>query len=235
MAPTVVIAASHEFVGVAVGTIADGIEASIVARGTCALALCGGTTPIPVYEALARRQLAWPDISVYFGDERAVPPDNPDSNFAMARRSLLDHVRIPPEQIHRMAAERPDLDRAASEYDQLLPPRFDLLLLGMGPDGHTASLFPYAPAVTEPSRRVVAAEAPPAPIVPPVARMTITPLVIAAARHIVVMVRGTDKSAILQHILEGPEQPARLPAQYARGGTWIIDQAAAAQLQSRDI
>ncbi len=231
MTPDVLVVAPERFDVIAATTIADLIGASISMRDTCSVALCGGATPEPVYRELTHRSINWASVSIYFGDERAVVPDSHDSNFAMATRAMFDHVAIPGNQIHRMLAERADRGTAAREYDALLPPRLDLLLLGVGPDGHTASLFPGSPAVTEPWRRVVAVAAPAPPLLPNVARMTITPLVVAAARHVVVMVRGADKAAIVQRVLEGPDQPANLPAQFARSGTWIIDQAAAAQLQ----
>lgn len=195
------------------------------------MALCGGLTPVAVYQVLAALPVRWRDVAIFFGDERAVPADHADSNYAMARRTLLDRVPILPERIHRMPAERTDADGAAREYEAGLPPQLDILLLGMGPDGHTASLFPGSPAVLERSRRVVAVASPPLPIQPQVRRMTITPPVIGAARQVVVMARGSDKAVILRRILEGPEQPTTLPAQCARGGTWIVDQEAAAQLQ----
>jgi 6-phosphogluconolactonase len=116
----------------------------------------------------------------------------------------------------------------------LLPPRLDILLLGVGPDGHTASLFPGSPALLETDRRVVAVPGPPPPIQPQVARMTITPPVIGAARHVAVLVSGIAKAALLARILEGPSDPITLPAQFARRGTWILDRAAAGQLHRRD-
>jgi len=234
MIPNVIVVASELFAETAATMIVELVSASITTRGSSSIALCGGSTPEPVYRALTNRQINWASVSIYFGDERAVSPDSAESNFAMATRALFDHVAIPGNQIHRMLAERPDRDVAAREYDALLPPRFDLLLLGVGPDGHTASIFPESPAITEPWRRVVAVAAPRRPLVPTVDRMTITPLVVAAARHVVVMVRGADKAAIVQRVLEGPDDPANLPAQFARGGTWILDQAAAAQLHLRD-
>jgi 6-phosphogluconolactonase len=235
MVPTVIVATSDAFISTAARTVADAIGAAIAARGSCALALCGGNTPVPVYRELASRDVRWADVAVYVGDERAVPPDDPASNVGMARRSLLDHVPIPSRSVHRMEAERIDCDAAAREYDALLPDRLDLLLLGIGPDGHTASLFPDSPALAETTRRVVAVASPPLPLQPQLRRMTITPLVIAAAREIVVIVTGAEKAALLARVLEGPQQPTKLPAQLARYGTWILDQAAAGHLQQRDI
>ncbi len=234
MASSVVIAAPDAFAGTAARTIAEIIDAAITARGCCALALCGGMTPVPIYHALTTIAIRWQDVAIYFGDERAIGPDDPASNFGMARRTLLDHVPIPPRSAHRMEAERIDYDAAAREYAALLPDRLDLLLLGVGADGHTASLFPGSPALAETTRRVLAVPSPPLPLQPQLRRMTITPPVIAAACETVVMVAGADKADLLARILEGPEQPTKLPAQLARRGTWILDQAAAGHLQPRD-
>ena len=234
MAPSVIVVASETFAGTAARMIMAGIAAAIAARGECGLALCGGSTPVLVYQTLAASAIRWANVAIYFGDERAVPPGHPDSNFRMAREALLDRVAIPVQRIHRMAAERQDVDAAATEYDRLLPPRLDLLLLGVGPDGHTASLFPNSSALLEVNRRVLAVAAPPPPLQPQVRRMTITPSVIAAARQVLVMVAGADKAALLARILEGPDQPNTLPAQLARSGTWVLDQAAAGHLQQRD-
>jgi 6-phosphogluconolactonase len=152
----------------------------------------------------------------------------------MARRILLEHVPLGEDQVHRMQADRPDLAAAAAEYDRLLPPRLDILMLGMGPDGHTASLFPGSAALSETVHRVVTVPPPPPPIAPNVGRMTITPAVIEAARSVLVLVTGSGKSGMVARILEGPPDPAGLPAQLARHGTWILDRAAASQLHRRD-
>jgi 6-phosphogluconolactonase len=171
---------------------------------------------------------------VYFGDERAVPPDHPDSNFGMARSALLDHVPVQFDRVHRMAAEEPDLASAAEDYARLLPARLDVLLLGLGPDGHTASLFPGSAALSETGRLVVAVSRPAPPIEPSVRRMTITPPVIDAARQVVMLVTGEGKAAVVARVLDGPLDPAVLPAQIARHGTWIVDHAAASQLHLRN-
>ncbi len=127
------------------------------------------------------------------------------------------------------------LTRRRSNTVSCFPPQLDLLLLGVGPDGHTASLFPQSPALLERVHRVVPAAPPPLPLQPQLRRMTITPPAIAAARQIVIMVTGADKAKLVARILEGPDQPTTLPAQLARGGTWVLDPAAAGQLQRRDI
>jgi 6-phosphogluconolactonase len=234
MGPAIVVATADAFPGVAARVIRDGIDEAIAARGSCALALCGGATPIPVYHALATIPIRWSNVSVYFGDERAVPPDDPGSNFDMARRALLDRVPVPPSQVHRMQAERGDAEGAAADYERLLPPCLGVLLLGMGPDGHVASLFPGSPALAESARRVVAVDAPPMPLQPQLRRLTITPVVFGSARRIVVLVAGTDKAAIVARVLEGPDQPMQLPAQLARAGTWVLDSGAASNLKQRD-
>jgi 6-phosphogluconolactonase len=151
----------------------------------------------------------------------------------MARRTLLDHVPVPGDRVHRMAADRADLAAAAEDYAGLLPSSLDILLLGLGPDGHTASLFPGSPALLETGRLVVAVAPPPPPIEPQVRRLTITPPVIDAARNVAVLVTGQDKAAVLARVLDGPPDPAALPAQFARRGTWIVDRAAARQLHRR--
>jgi 6-phosphogluconolactonase len=234
MSSSVIVVAADLFAATAATWIADLINSAIDARGECALAICGGKTPVPVFQNLVGRTIRWPDVAVFFGDERAVRPEDPDSNFGMARRSLLDHIPIRPDRLHRMEADRPDRATAAEEYDRLLPRRLDILLLGVGPDGHTASLFPGSAALSETDRRVVAVPGPPPPIQPQVARMTITPPVIGAAREAVVLVNGSGKAALLSRILEGPSDPIDLPAQLALGGTWILDRAAAGQLHRRD-
>lgn len=234
MTPPVVIVTPGLFAATAAAMIAARVAAAISERGSCSLALCGGNTPVPVYRQLAALDIDWASVAIYFGDERAVPPDDPDSNFLMARRALLDRLPVPPHAVHRMAAERPDIARAANEYEQLLPLQLDVLLLGVGPDGHVASLFPGSPGITESGRRVMAVASPPPPVRPQVGRMTITALVIAAAREIVTMVAGAEKAPRVAQILDGPDRPMELPAQLARRGTWVLDAAAAGQLQQEE-
>lgn len=209
--------------------LAETIASVLVDRPRCAIALSGGTTPGPVYAALAAenlaRRVAWDRVDVFFADERAVPSGDPDSNFRMVSETLLSRVAIPPAQIHRMEGDRTDLAAAAAAYDRELPPALDVLVLGMGADGHTASLFPGSPALTE-RRRVVVVDSPK----PPPRRLTITPVVIAAARHIAMIVTGTEKAAAVA-LAQGGEEPARaIPAVLARHGVWFLDPQAAARL-----
>jgi 6-phosphogluconolactonase len=215
------------------GWMAERIVSAVAERGSCVLALSGGKTPRPVYEALAAPPLSgtvdWARVEVYFGDERAVPPDHADSNFRMASEALLARVALLPGHVHPMPADRPDRDAAAREYERVLPPRLDVLLLGMGPDGHTASLFPGSPALAERRRRVVPVTAP----IEPARRMTITPPVIAEARHVAVVVSGAEKAAMVARALSANADPAEVPAHLAAGAHWFLDEEAAARLGRR--
>ena len=215
---------------VAAELLARKIHAAIQARGRCSLALSGGSTPGPVYDELGNSDLSkkvpWSQLEVYFADERAVPMDHPESNYRLAKETLL---RSHPEvlgQMFRMPADAPDRDPAATRYGRKLPDPLDLLVLGMGPDGHTASLFPGSAALDETERPVVAVTAPK----PPPERMTITPLVIARARAIVMLASGREKAAMLARALKGDLDPKAVPAQLARRGTWVVDRDAAGDL-----
>jgi 6-phosphogluconolactonase len=216
-------------VDAAAGFLAARIRQCLEARGACDLALAGGRTPRSVYARLAEPDLSatirWDLVSFYFGDERCVPPDHPDSNYRMAREALLDRVPVAPAQVHPILCDD-EPEAAALAYEQVLPDSFDLLLLGMGADGHTASLFPGSPATQELRRRVVPAEAPD----PPIQRVTVTPAVIAAARRPVIIVTGAAKAAAVARALNDEYAPQALPIQFARRGDWFLDRAAAAGL-----
>jgi 6-phosphogluconolactonase len=205
---------------------------AIADRGSCALGLAGGRTPGPVYgELAAGSSIDWRKVSVFFGDERAVPPDHPDSNYLMVHLALLSRVPIPAGNVHRMEAERADREAAAREYERTLPPRLDVLLLGMGSDGHTASLFPGSSALDERHRLVL----PVLGSTPPAERLTITPPVIEAARKVAVIATGEDKALMAARAIEGPYAPKTVPVQLARGGCWFLDRAAAARLTARRV
>lgn len=218
---------------------------AIRARGQCLLALAGGSTPSAAYAALAsepfRHKLDWSRLHVVWGDERCVPPDDPRSNYRMAREALLDHVPLPPATIHRIAGEL-DPAQAASDYESQLrslvglgapdtEAGLDLVLLGMGSDGHTASLFPGKAAVRERVRWVMAE------FIEAVGmwRVTLTPVAINASRQVSFVVSGAAKARRLQEVLEGPRVPDRLPAQSVRPThgrlTWLVDEAAATHLE----
>jgi 6-phosphogluconolactonase len=199
---------------------------------TVSLALAGGSTPAPVYRALADLDdVPWARVEIFFGDERAVPPNHPESNFRMARETLLEPAGLPEERVHRMEAERADRDRAADDYARTLPARLDMLLLGVGSDGHTASLFPGAPTLRERERLVV-------PAGPPAEggmwRLTVTPPVLEAAAHVFVLARGPDKAEAVARALEGGWAPEECPAQLVRGGAWLLDAGAAGKLEKAD-
>lgn len=191
------------------------------------VALAGGSTPRPAYGCLAvEPDLPWERIRIFFGDERQVPPDHPDSNYRMVEEALLSRLVVPPAAVHRMEGEDPDAEAAAERYAALLPDALDLLILGIGSDGHTASLFPGSPALAERARRVVTSTAP----AQPRHRLTITPPVIRAARRIVVLASGAGKAQAVRRALAEPGEPARCPARLARRGTWVLDREAARRL-----
>ena len=218
---------------------------SIAKHGHFYVALSGGSTPRELYRLLGtsefRAQVDWPRVHLFWGDERAAPPDSPESNYGMVRRELLLHAPIPPSNVHRMEAEDVNIGRAAHKYEatlrEFLPlddrgfPRFDLILLGLGQDGHTASLFPGAKLLRETSRWVST------PLVPKLGarRMTLTLPVLEAARRVLFVVSGAEKAEILREVLCGHPEPP-LPAQLVnpREGErlFLVDAAAAAKLSS---
>ncbi len=193
------------------------------ASGRFTVVLAGGSTPRGLYQLLAmspyRDRVPWARCQLFFSDERCVPPDHPDSNYRMVREALLDRVSIPPDNVHRMAGEEADPERAAASYEGALRrvlglapdewPRFDLVLLGLGADGHTASLFPGAAALAERRRLAIATfsesfgEH----------RLTLTVPVLNAAAQAVFLVTGAAKAAALAAVLAGARDPGRWPAQ----------------------
>jgi 6-phosphogluconolactonase len=196
--------------------VKDVLTNAIAARGRAAIALAGGSTPAGLYERLAVLSVDWPRVDVFFGDERAVPPDHPDSNYRMARERLLDRAKVPPQNVHRMRGEEADHERAARDYEQevmsVVPragdvPRFDVILLGIGEDGHTASLFPGTKALDERVRLVVPvwSEA------KQTWRLSFTFKLIDAAARVMFIVAGAAKAPVLCQIVS-PEKRSFLPA-----------------------
>ena len=212
------------------------------ARGLFTAALSGGSTPRPMYELLATPayavQVDWSRVHVFWGDERCVSPDDPQSNYRLAKETLLSKVPIPDGNIHRMRGELPPTE-AADDYEQQLrdffgpdhPPRFDLNLLGMGENGHTASLFPHTHALQETSRWVVANYVSELDAW----RLTLTAPVINLSETVVFLVSGEKKAQTLWQVLRGPHDAAALPAQMVRPATgnliWMVDSPAAFMLQ----
>jgi 6-phosphogluconolactonase len=217
--------------------------AAIGTQGRFTVALSGGSTPKGLFSLLATQyleRLPWEKMFFFWGDERQVPPDHPESNYRMAYEALLSKVPVPAGNVHRVPAEDPDADRVAQQYEQTLGqffrpavgayPRFDLILLGMGPDGHTASLFPGTTALHEKSRWVVAnwVEKLNAN------RITLTPPVINGAKVVMFLVGGADKSVTLKEVLEGKQSPELFPSKliHPTNGEviWLVDRAAAGAL-----
>jgi 6-phosphogluconolactonase len=220
--------------------IAAQANLAVAARGRFSLALSGGSTPRRTYELLAappfKDQAPWDRMHVFWGDERCVPPDDPRSNARMAREAWLDHVPIPAGQIHPIDCAG-DPDAAARDYEAGLrkffagaAPRLDLVLLGLGDNGHTASLFPGTPVLQERERWAAAVYVAAGDLY----RVTLTAPLINQAAHVVFLVAGGAKAAVLRDVLHGPRDPARLPAQLIRpdGGEllWLADREAAALL-----
>jgi len=224
MAELVVVGAA-ELPAIGARWLAERAHAAIAARGRFDVALAGGSTPRPIYETLATMDLPWSQIHVWFGDERCVPPDHPDSNYRMARLALLDRV---PAVAHRMEADRPDREAAAAEYAAALPDVLDAMLLGMGEDLHTASLVPGVDWGRPVGKKVIHVTGFPKP---PPDRLTVTPDVIARARAILVAVAGAGKAGQVALALTGPSRPDLYPIHLARRATWLLDRAAADKLQ----
>jgi 6-phosphogluconolactonase len=218
----------------AVGTIGDAVRG----HGRCSLVLSGGSTPRTLYSLLAsefREHIPWTHVHVFWGDERYVLPHESDSNYRMATEALLAHVPCPVENIHPMPTYFPLPDAAARDYERTLrsyfgadAPRFDLILLGLGEEGHTASLFPGSPALAERTRWVVAVNT---DAQPPL-RLTLTLPALTNAASIYVLVAGSTKAGALHQVLTGIPDPNTYPAAGLRftEGTliWWVDREAAA-------
>ena len=220
---------------------------AVNARGLFSIALAGGSTPKRLYALLAseqdnswRARFPWKETHFFWGDERHVPPDHADSNYRMAFETMLSKVPVSPSQVHRIEGENPDTGRAALAYEEDLLsyfrigggalPRFDLALLGLGPDGHTASLFPGTEAVDEMSRLAVAVWVPKFQSW----RITLTAPLLNHAANVLFLVSGKDKAEALRAVLQGEFQPPRYPAQLIRPEQgnliWLADGSAASLL-----
>jgi 6-phosphogluconolactonase len=222
-------------------------QSAVTRNGSFSVALAGGSTPKLLYSLLAtdadlRAKLPWDKMQLFFGDERHVGPDDPQSNFKMASEAMITKAPLKPEQVHRMKGEYPDSERAAKEYEQDLRshfrikdselPRLDLVLAGMGDEGHTLSLFPGTKALHAQGRAVVRnwvgklyTE-----------RITITAPVANNAEMILFMVAGKEKTLALKGVLEGPYEPDQLPAQLLQPTNgkllWLVDEAAGSMLSN---
>lgn len=230
---------AEEFVRIAKDSFED--------RGVFNVVLSGGSTPRGLFSLLAadealRAQVQWRKANFFWGDERHVPPDHPDSNFGMANEVLLSKLAVDSKRVWRIKGELENTETAAEEYERTLIghfhladgqlPRFDLVLLGMGPDGHTASLFPGTKALQEQEHLVLSNWVGKFDT----DRITMTARVLNNAANIVFLVSGEDKAPALKSVLEGPSEPEQLPAQLIRPVDgrllWLVDQQAARLLKT---
>jgi 6-phosphogluconolactonase len=227
--------------------LAQAGERAVAERGRFWLALAGGRTPLLLYERLAKAgptdpRPPWANTFIFWSDERHVPPGHTDSNYRLAHEVMLAHLPIRAAQIHRIEGEQTDARRGADAYEQLIrglvpsdaqgTPRFDVILLGLGPDGHTASIFPASPALEDSMRLVMACWV----ASRQVWRITFTPRLINAARQVIFLVAGEDKAPALKATLEGEYDPLTYPAQAIKptdgSVLWIVDRAAASLLET---
>lgn len=225
----------------AAGIFVAEAKAAVQKKDSFTVALSGGGTPCRTYRILAdsthRDPVEWKKVHVFWGDERCVPPGDPESNERMARRALLDHVPVPPGQVHPMrCGESPE--HAADQYERLLharfrpgPPAFDLVFLGLGENGHTASLFPGTSVLEEQKRWVAAVYLPEQDLY----RLTLTAPIINMAGKIVFLVSGEGKAKVLKAVLEGPSNPRHFPAQLIKPAdgelVWLVDHKAGQMLR----
>jgi 6-phosphogluconolactonase len=224
--------------------IAESAAAAVATRGQFTISLSGGETPIPTYVALGGRladQMPWSHVHVFWGDERCIPLDRPDNHFTLASGPMLSRVRIPADQVHRIRAEAEDPAAAAQSYERELKkffaasgdgwPVFDLVVLGMGEDGHVASLFPGSPGLAERKRWVVDHH-----VVKRgerVRRVTLTMPVLTAAREVLLLVAGDIKAGMIAAVLNGEaDVPAHEVNARAASVVWMVDPAAAAELKA---
>jgi 6-phosphogluconolactonase len=208
-------------------------RSAIASYGRFAVALSGGSTPKLLYEQLVTQPIEWQHVHVFWGDERCVPPDHHESNYGLAQRTLLSHIDIPAQNVHRLKGEL-DPTQAAQQYEAELRailgtrPRFDLILLGMGADAHTASLFPGTPALQEQHRWVVAQAIDKLHT----KRLTLTPPIINDAANVIFLIAGSDKAAALRSVWHDPYDPDRFPAQIVAPTSgrviWLVDRSAVA-------
>lgn len=249
--PEPVVAVLPDAAGVAYAAarrLAALIRLAAADRDVATIVLAGGSTPLALYRLLAasplREAVPWAQLHIFWGDERAVPPDDPGSNYGQAADTLLRHVPVPAANVHRMRGELPPQDAAAAYRDELVAfrsahdpeatppwPRFDIVLLGLGSDGHTASLFPGSPVAQEEPVVAVTADYDGRPA----ERITLTPQAINTAHYIDFLVTGEGKAEAVARTLRDERDPQALPAQRiqpdTRQVTWWLDRAAAARLR----
>jgi 6-phosphogluconolactonase len=246
--PELIVYPDKDALNVAAAEFCAGVaREAIAARGRCMISLSGGSTPKSLYALLAKphwiEQFDWKSIHLFWGDERCVPIDHPDSNYGMVERELLSKAPIPKENVHRYKTELGDPEIVAADYEMTIRnvfgvyapeiPRFDLILLGLGENGHTASLFPHCPALHETKRLVLSDYVEEVKA----CRLTVTAPLINAAHQITFLISGASKAQVVKEVLEGPRRPEDLPAQLISPAfpdgkiTWLMDKAAAALVE----
>jgi 6-phosphogluconolactonase len=230
--------------------VADAARGAVAVRGRFTLVLSGGSTPEKTYRLLGtgapQTDLDWTRTYLFFGDERFVPPDDPGSNYGMARRSLIERLNLPAEHVFAMPTDGPNPADGAARYTASIaeffcaapdgePPMFDLVLLGLGDDGHTASLFPGRPALHVTNRWVT--DSPPGRLPPPVDRITMTFPILNRARRLMFLVAGENKAEVVRELFEESPEIETYPAAGIRPKSgsvqWLLDPAAASKLGTR--
>jgi 6-phosphogluconolactonase len=212
----------------AAAELARAHAAAVEANRSCVVVLSGGSVGDRFFSRLAAQRLDWSRCEFFWADERAVPPDAPDSNYLLARQRWFEPAHVPPDRVHRMQAERPDADRAADEYANALaraaglPPVPDFVLLGVGPDGHIASLFPGHPQLDDTERIALIERQSPKP---PSTRMTLSLPVLAGARTTIVAAFGAEKAGVIDEALEDPRSalPVARLLRAARRAIVLVD------------
>lgn len=239
MKPEILIAPTlEEWTDLAAKTLVNTLQESLAQRGEANLVLSGGSTPKTVFNEISREPtvLPWDKVYVFWSDERCVPPDHPESNYGMAKANLLDKVPIPAQNVFRMLGEI-DPEAAARDYEETISAhfykrerRFDLILLGLGDDGHTASLFPNTPALNEVDRWVVSNPHP----YTDSTRLTLTYPALNVSRKIIFLITGHNKSQVVKEVIQEPQLPPPHPAKLVTGSdsppVWILDSEAARNL-----
>lgn len=237
--PTEILSDQESLVNRAVEVITEKIESAIARRGQCTMALAGGSTPKPVYEELSQQTLPWQQLHIFWGDERYVPADHPDSNQKMAREAWLDRVAIPAENIHPMPTTAGDPDADAQKHEQELTiffqcpegeiPSLDIILLGMGDDGHTASLFPYTEALSVRDRLITVGNKGDSK------RLTFTAPFLNQGQAVIFLVAGANKRPALKEIFSPTGDAMAYPARFIQPQGelwWLLDQQAGAELST---